>query len=146
MWIEAHAKDKEALRDVYALADAEGCASIHHFSEPWYHDGWVVRILPASPETFCAITAALPDQYVIWDETKDEGLFGDDWPQVRAFFEAASRVALVSERGDWNHRKLIHCALNSWGYVRIWAHGKYWKALRRRQPCRYGCHRPEWSA
>lgn len=162
IWIEAKSPTTGVTQELYAIADAQVCKSIHHFFEPWYPDGAVVRILV--DENLDAVAGAIGDRaaWSIWDSTGDERLFGENWPLVRSFFEAASRLALVSKPDDWGHRKLVHCAMNSWGFerndeirfalriayghARIIVHCKTWKWLRRKGGCRYGCHNAKWAA
>lgn len=158
-WLEIQADSPRTLREIYAAADDFGVDSIHHFQEPWFIGGFVVRVLPSNNASREDLQDQFAGRWIIWDATPDERLFGGDWPQVRAFFEASSRLRL--SRGGWYERKLIHCALNSWGYsqrdelrfflrmawgrVRIIAHAQGWRLLRRRGRCKYGCHDPSWS-
>jgi len=158
-WVEIQASDPGELRSIY---EAAGKRRIHHFfGEPWFPSGAVVRVR--------APGRTLASKGTTWDPMLDQELFGDAWPEVARFFEAASKVGLAledaldnhqitRERLEWYHRKLIHCALNSWAYtvaderrfharawwgrIRIAAHdwGYHRAALLRRHPCRYGCH------
>lgn len=122
-WLEINSPTHRTTAAVYAAASEHDAQSIHRFSEPWYEDGSVIRVL-ADQENLDKIaeaaTAAGAEPHP-WDATPDEQLYGDHWPQVRAFFEAASRLALARPQVqgvglDWLDRKMIHCALNSWGY------------------------------
>lgn len=169
-WIEirmSSADGPDELRDLYRLADSLAAESIHHFvDEPWWPDRTVVRIQITADgaEEITSFYACDDREIVRWDVTPDEEAFGDDWPLVAAFFESASRLALVPH-DDWRNRKLVHCALNAWGYsgggefwfgykmcrgrLRLLRHdiryrmiGKFWRS----KPCKYGCHRPSWDS
>jgi hypothetical protein len=144
-WIEIKAAPGD-LRRVRARAQASGATSVHHFFwEPWHPKGIVVRV--ENP----GITG---DE---WNAGQDEHLYGNAWPEVKAFFHAGSGVALVVEGDEWKQRKMVHCLLNSWGMtaeqelrfalkfaygrlriiVHCWIHDHLPFV---RKPCRFGCH------
>lgn len=116
IWLELHLRGRRELPVAYRMADEADAETIHHFDEPWWEHGPVVRVRVDE-----GLAAALQErfEYVVWDATPDERLYGDQWPWIAEFFEAASRVCLVDGEGEiGRHRdlKLIHCALNAWGY------------------------------
>lgn len=85
----------------------------HHFQqEPWWPDGYVVRILDGPPlaelEAHDAVDHAVP-----WDARPDEELYGADWPRVAALFQAGSEIR--PGLTDDEAAKLAHCLLNALG-------------------------------
>ncbi len=127
-WLEIRSPSYRITAAIYAEATALGAKSMHHFSEPWYQDGFVIRVMASKARLEKIRTRAeeLGADPRDWNAVPDEILFGDDWPAVRDFFAAASRVALIRNKWEpktskfghqWLDAKLIHCALNSWGYV-----------------------------
>lgn len=168
-WIEIRMSSTDGpdeLRDLYRLVDSLAAESIHHFfDEPWWPDRAVVRVQINADEAeeLTSFYARDDRETASWDATPDEEAFGDDWPLVAAFFESASRLSLVPS-DDWRNRKLVHCALNVWGYskggeflfgyrmcrgrIRLLLHDIYHRAIgqfRRDGRCKYGCHRPSWD-
>ena len=158
--------DERTLRRIYRAAERHRCMSLHHFQEPWFPDGRVVRIM-GHQKDLAALTKEMPE--VAWEEWSakpDEALFGVMWPAVRNLFEASSRIALDlvdDPEQRWMSRKLIHCILNSWGLSpegeaafakslraerkRMIRHDRWWRIRQRIRPstCKWGCHRPEWA-
>lgn len=156
LWFEVRLVDASFLDRIYFVADQHGAESIHHFnSEPWHPTGPVVRVLIADQRPLLDwLERTGAGTLVEWDASSDEKLFGDNWPLVYRFFEAASRLHHVDD--DWTYRKIVHCALNSWGFAvrgerdfgrrfvkerrRMLRHDFIYSTIKRGKRCRYGCH------
>ncbi|MCR4339981.1 MAG: hypothetical protein NUW01_08855 [Gemmatimonadaceae bacterium] len=152
-WIEVRLNDVRFIERLYIVADRAGVESIHHFWEPWHSDGPVVRILNADEGMIAEwLDKAGAGSFTVWDASPDERQFGDKWPTVFRFFEAASRLY----GADVEHEKLVHCAFNAWGYGvkdernfalnfaarrrRMLRHDRLYTYVFRNRRCRYGCH------
>lgn len=108
-WIEARLKPGRHPSELYEYLDGD-CLSFHHFwDEPWWEGAYVVRVWNPGPDP--ALCDAV-DHVVDWNEEPDEELYGEQWPDVSAFFMAGSALAPLP---PFEQRKLIHCLLNAQG-------------------------------
>lgn len=166
-WFEIRLQRGDQLPAAYAVADVVGAQSVHHFNgEPWHPDAPVVRILlPRSDWAARETLRATVDRDDLgtmhrWDAGPDERQYGRLWPDVARFFEAAGRLEVASLKTDRQSRvstfKLVHCALNAWGFtvareaefhrlarqgrLRMLRHDLWFGLVRRGARCRYGCH------
>lgn len=165
-WFEIRLRSVDQLPAAYYVADDVGALSVHHFNgEPWHPDAPVVRVLlPRDDWAAQATLRSTVDRDDLgtlhrWDAGPDERQYGRLWPDVARFFEAASRLEVASMRSHRRARvstfKLVHCALNAWGFSvarerefhRLARQGRarmlrhdLWYRLRPGTRCRYGCH------
>ena len=109
-WIEARLKPGHTPQEVYDYLDY--CPLYHHFwDEPWWPGAYVVRLLAPLGDYGLGDCDAV-DNFIEWDASPDEELYGDSWREVRDFFHSASKLGPVSA---FERRKLVHCFLNSQG-------------------------------
>lgn len=167
-WFEIRLSRPDQLPAAYAVADVIGAVTAHHFNgEPWHPDAPVVRVLLPLRDAYAAqmtlrATVERDDLGTLhrWDAGPDERQYGHLWPHVARFFEAASRLEAASMKTDRKARvstfKLVHCALNAWGFtvareaefhrlarqgrLRMLRHDLWFRLARPGARCRYGCH------
>jgi len=114
-WTEVRLARLSSPADFYPWIDEHGSVDhLHHFwDEPWWVAGYVVRLLNYEGPDLSECPKV--DNFIAWDASEDEQLYGDRWALVMDLFQAQSRLAVEGEL-LWDTRKLVHCFLNARGY------------------------------